>query len=240
MKFLLTLLTMIISSTALSAATETKTFDINNLKELEISAEVSKVSVATTKADKATVIFTKNKVDKNCKISAEKVENELRIKTEQTSKLFKNACDVDITVQVPKDLNVEIKVGMGKIGIVGTQGEVDFQIGKGEVNVDGIISEVEGKTGQGNVVIKGLVGDAEIRTGNGDVNLTYSTVPTKGEAKIKTGKGNTVVTVPKNSKVTTALKAGHGSSKNEVGETPKAGFKISMDVGMGDLLVKAL
>ncbi len=219
---------------------ETKDIAANGLKSVLVENNVGKVVVNATDSEKATVVTTKNKFSDNCKITIDRAGTQLVIKVKNTGGLFStDKCDIDLQVSVPKDVDLDLKVGTGNITVNGTQGEFAFKVGSGSIVADGSFKKIDGATGSGKIAVKGLVGGGKLKSGSGEIDLTYIEKSLTGELDLKVGSGNVSILFPKGAKVKTSFKAGLGELTNELGDNANAAFKVSMEAGSGNLKIKS-
>ncbi len=221
-----------------SFAAETTEFDSKDINDVEIEITSGNVTLTAVEGAKATVVATKNKFNEKCRMKIEKQGDTLVIDVERVNTLSLDDCDVNFDVKVPKVVDVEVTIGTGFLSITGIKGDLDYTIGRGNVLADGTFEKIEGKTGSGDVAIKGLTGGGDVKMGSGKVDLTFATADLKGNIDLKTGAGDATLLFPKGTKVKTDFRAGTGDLTNELGDNPKADFRVSMKSGTGDLNVK--
>ncbi|GHO48234.1 DUF4097 family beta strand repeat-containing protein [Ktedonospora formicarum] len=115
--------------------------------------------------------------------------------------------ELDITV--PKDCDIQMKTGMGRVEASGFKGDmrlrtgsggmelsdlegrVDARTGSGTVNANQIKGAFFLKTGSGRIIAQELNGSAELNTGSGSVSISQSNLT--GKATIKTGSGSITI-----------------------------------------------
>lgn len=222
------------------AFAETREFDVKNLKKLAVENTSGKIVVSATDDAKATVDYSKKQFSDSCKMSLDMQGDTLVAIVARSGGIqVKEDCVVDFKIRVPKKTNVDLKVGSGSIALIGTEGELDCRIGSGTLKADGAFTTVKCDAGSGGLEINGIKGSAQLAAGSGPVRARFTEVPNKGELEVRTGSGNATVVVPKGAKVKTALFAGSGSVHDDVGNDPKAGYRVSMRAGSGDLSLKA-
>jgi DUF4097 and DUF4098 domain-containing protein YvlB len=238
MKFKVLALGALISVNAY-ANTEIKEINASNLSRMELSIQSSQVTIKGIESSIAKVTTTKHKFSDKCELKIEKVGRKLIVAVNKTGIFALNDCKVDFLVEVPKAIDLELKVGSGQVKIEGIDGELDYLLGSGDLIAEGKFSEIEGKSGSGSVTVKGLTGGGDIKIGSGRLNLTFATTLLKGELDVKTGSGDAELVFPKGSKVRTSFRAGRGELLNELGDVADAPFRVSMKSGSGDLNIKS-
>ena len=238
MKFALVLISMI--SGAAFAAQESKEFESNGINTVLVENTSGNVSISATDANKAAVVATKNRFSDQCKMTVDRSGHKLVIKVEKVSRFFNTEeCNVDFQVKVPQSTNLDLTIGSGDLLIKGVQGTLNFKMGSGNISADGNFQKAEGKSGSGKIVLKGLSGGGNIMSGSGDIDLMYASGALKGELDLKTGSGDAIVLFPKGTQVKTSFTAGVGELSNELGDNPRAKFKVSMKAGSGNLKIKS-
>jgi len=78
---------------------------------------------------------------------------------------------VALDVWVPRNANVNVKSGDGRLRLNGIEGEIDLQTGDGSVDVTGSKGRLRVETGDGRVLVSGFDGDATVQTGDGRISL---------------------------------------------------------------------
>lgn len=180
------------------------------------------------------ITATKRRGGEDCRVRTEKVA-ELEINVRVESELKSN-CDIDIAVSIPQGLNMDLRSGSGDVTLVGVKGALKFELGSASLRGRGEFSAVDGRSGSGHVDLDGLAGGGEIRSGSGSVNVRFLNDDVRGNLKIMTGSGDTVVSVPKNTKVITNLLSGSGSVVNPLsGSTLGAQLEIMARSGSGNV-----
>lgn len=236
MKTLIALSTLV--SLSAFAAPEITEFDSAQIKEIEIQNSSGLIKVQGGTAGKTTVAFDKIKTEGTCITEAKLKGDKLKVVAKAKGFLKTGNCEINITVNGPAAVELDLSSGSGAIEVAGVKGEVEYKAGSGNVNISGEIEKIDGKAGSGSATIKGLKGSAELKSGSGAIDITYTSVPDKGELDIKTGSGRTQVALPAGAKFKSDIKTGSGKATNELGESREAQFKVSFRAGSGDLLIK--
>ena len=175
---------------------------VEGLDEIKVQADIT---AGNKKGDSL-----KEFIEENVELSLEKHGNRAvlisRIESSPFSFFFwENGNNrIDLTVEVPREMNLEIKDGSGDIELKNIKGEVDIDDGSGSMAIADIkgeleihdgsgsieINNVDGKTeihdGSGNLSIKNINGDMDIRDGSGSIDITEVT----GNTIIFDGSGN--------------------------------------------------
>ncbi len=78
---------------------------------------------------------------------------------------------VALDVWVPRNANVRVKSGDGRLRLSGVEGEIDLHTGDGAVDVTESKGQLRVQTGDGRVRVAGFDGDATVQTGDGRISL---------------------------------------------------------------------
>ena len=218
---------------------EQKNFPLSAVEVLEIRNTAGDVLVERASGTSATVIVTKKDFSKHCKIDISVKKSLLKIVVSKTTGRFFDSCNAEISVTVGENTALDLRTGAGDISAKELKGGITFRTGSGDVELKGAFPKIEGKTGSGDIVAYNLAAeDVDMATGSGDIKVTFDKVPSLGRVELKTGSGDTIVWVPKGSKVKSSLLNGMGDVVNEIGDSPGAKFDISVRSGSGDLKLK--
>jgi hypothetical protein len=217
---------------------ETREFEASGLTEVKIENTSGRVSLTSSEDQKVSVSATKNKFSDKCKMTIDKVGQEIHVKVESKGFLSTDECDVDFDIKAPKGLDLDVTNGSGDVSVFGSVGDFEFEMGSGRVTAEGNIKSIDGDSGSGPVNIKGLTGGGEIKTGSGSIDLTFAKSPLAGNLDLDSGSSDATLLFPKDSLVKTKFKSGSGELTNEIGDSPNASFEISMKSGSGSLKVK--
>jgi DUF4097 and DUF4098 domain-containing protein YvlB len=78
---------------------------------------------------------------------------------------------VALDVWVPRNANVQVKSGDGRLRLSGIEGEIELHTGDGSVDVTASKGRLRVETGDGRVRVAGFDGDATVQTGDGRIAL---------------------------------------------------------------------
>lgn len=220
------------------AETVSKDFDAAMVKNVEIKNGAGDIKITASTAKITNVSAEKIEWSDACTLTIEQRQNTIYVETKKTRMFGGGSCQTKITMSVPKTVSVDVDNGSGDVQVTGTQGPIAFDLGSGSLVATGEISTLSGSAGSGDIKAKGLSGTAEVKTGSGDINLQYVKLPAMGEINLKTGSGDSEITLPKNARILTDYMSGSGKMYNELGDTRNAPFKIYAKSGSGDLSIK--
>jgi DUF4097 and DUF4098 domain-containing protein YvlB len=217
-------------------APEFREYQALGVEKILIENTSGTVTVTPMTVDKIEISVTKRKFPEKCTYLTEKTEYaEVSVRVE---KAIGEECEVDIDMKVPKDVDLNIWSGSGKVDIKGIEGNLTFNVGSGSITADGKFKKVVGKAGSGRVDLSGLTSGGNISVGSGPVFLRFLEYP-MGRMDVKTGTGDAHISFPEGSKINAQLDTGAGSVSNELGNSESAEFGITVKIGSGDLNVKA-
>jgi hypothetical protein len=202
------------------------------------------VDITVAPGKSATVSFAyKRYDDRACETHTSLEGGVLRVAVQQRSGGFDAACETAISLALPKALHdVSVVLGAGDMRLEGVNADVRFKLGAGDVVLrDVAAGSVAGRSGQGDVRFVGTLTEADVKIGAGDAHFLLTRTPPKGHLNLRLGNGNSVVELPRETRLKTTFKSGAGSLTNEFAEASSpANFVLSAAAGAGDLLVKRL
>lgn len=218
-----------------TAESETKTFESEGLKSVNVANGSGSISVVPSEDGKSYVVTTKRNFEKPCELVLEKKGSELVVKVNQPKR---SKCEIDMEVKVPKTFEFEIKAGSGSVKVEGMTAKGEVKVGSGSASLVGEFPSLEAKSGSGEISVKGLMGEAELTVGSGKVMAEYIKAPTQGKLEVRSGSGDVTLLFPADSKFSTAFKSGSGKLTNDFTSTAGAPFRVDVKVGSGNLQIK--
>jgi hypothetical protein len=104
---------------------------------------------------------------------------------------------VEILIQMPREGNVNLHTGDGKIDIAGLKGEMELKSGDGSENIDGVEGRLHASTGDGSIQANGRFDALELKTGDGRVNVRAGAGSSLNTGwRLETGDGSVSLEVP--------------------------------------------
>jgi hypothetical protein len=104
---------------------------------------------------------------------------------------------VDIIIQMPREGNVNLRTGDGKIELSGLKGSMDLHSGDGSENLDGVDGRLHATTGDGHIQADGRFDDLELKTGDGHLDVRAREGSSLSAAwRLETGDGSVSLEVP--------------------------------------------
>ena len=101
------------------------------------------------------------------------------------STTLKNA-EINLTVRVPKNVNLEIDDGSGYITITGLKSDIILDDGSGDIELTNIEGDLEIDDGSGELIIEDITGNVKIDDGSGDISVKN----VFGDVEIDDGSGD--------------------------------------------------
>lgn len=150
---------------------------------------------------------------------------------------------VDLELQVPQGTRLELRQGVGDIGVAGVDADLNLSLNyghmraadgqgtlvamtrAGNIEVRSQRGQLDARSGSGDVDIENVLGTTRARTGSGDVSLRG----VDGEMQVETGSGDVAL-----ADVTGSLRARTGSGDVEI-RGLGAGPKLDIATGSGDV-----
>lgn len=157
---------------------------VDGLKEIKVQADI----IAGNKKGEKLKEFMDENVELELKRHSDKAVLISRMEPSRFSFFFMKNKDnrIDLTVEVPKEINIEIKDGSGEIELENIKGEVDIDDGSGSMYVSDVNGELQIHDGSGSIGINNVDGKIEIHDGSGELDIKNI----KGKTDIIDGSGS--------------------------------------------------
>ncbi len=202
-----------------------------------------------------TVTPTQREWSEQCVLTMTETSGEARIRVTVSDdgrrKKRSDGCVLDLDVQIPPEVPVELDVGIGNITLRGLSGAVELDLGVGDLTTEttgmleadigagcirGSASLLDADIGAGSVEVTGLSGDARLSVSAGDVGLTWLTLP--DDIDISVGAGSVLVALPDGSLFEADLETGVGGVSSLLEPTDGAESQVEIDVGVGSIIIR--
>ena len=206
---------------------ETREFDANTIKKLEISNPKGEISViSSSSAKKIIVTLEKIKFDKKCQFNLSSSTEMISAKIELENALFqKSNCITKLKIEIPKKkiVDVDVSSGSANIKLIDIDGNIDFSTATGSVQISGdILKNIEGKTATSNM------------------NISNHKCPSRADINLVSATGDTVIVLPANCRIKVTHKSATGELFNELGESEDYQVHISAKSAAGNLKIKKI
>jgi len=161
---------------------------VEGLDEIKVKADITAGNKKGEKLNK----FIEEEVELSLEKHGGRAVLVSRIKPPGFSIFFKKHRNIriDLTVEVPKEMNIELKDGSGDIELKNINGEIDIDDGSGSIEVADVTGELDIDDGSGDLKINSIEGKTEIHDGSGELDIQNVI----GEMEISDGSGNLEVT----------------------------------------------
>ncbi len=147
-------------------------------------------------------------------------------------------CSIDVTVEVPRGLDVEVRTDNGTVSAEDLDGSLQFESSNGDLRLANLAGVVTAETDNGSVVGRGLDADTVVATSdNGDLDLEL-TRPPRG-AVATSSNGDVDVRLPRD-ETAYALDAtsDNGSLDTQIRTDPGSDRSIRLHSDNGDVSIR--
>ena len=158
---------------------DSKSFNVSGTPRVNINTFDGSINIQPS--NEATVRFSAVKrardeqAMRGIRLRAEQSGNTINIIAEfdqaQRREEYGTGAIVALDVWVPRNANVNVKSGDGRLRLSGIEGEIDLHTGDGSVDVLESKGRLRVETGDGRVRVAGFDGDATVQTGDGRISL---------------------------------------------------------------------
>ena len=106
---------------------------------------------------------------------------------------------VDIVIQMPREGNINLQTGDGRIEVAGLKGAMELHTGDGSESLDNVDGKLHAVTGDGHIEANGRFDELTLKTGDGHVDVRAGNGSSMaGEWRLETGDGSVSLEVPGN------------------------------------------
>lgn len=211
------------------------------LQSLEISTTKGTLTISQGDKDKAVVEVKKVKWAKSCEESVVQFGPSLTVKIKSSTLFNKDECQVDLTIKIPKSVDMDIANGSMLTIISGIEGNLNYRSANGDLKAQGLFPKVDIKVASSDVMIDGLSGEGVISGASTDMKLIYSRCPLKpARLSLNRASGDVEIFIPKFCKLKTQNKTASGDSFNEFGDSVDYNLEIASVSASGDFTIKKL
>ena len=157
---------------------------VEGLDEIKVKADI----IAGNKKGKSLAEFIEEYIDLSLERHGDRAVLISRIKPSHFSFSFwgDGNSRIDLTVEVPDKMNIEIKDGSGDTELKNINGAVDLDDGSGSVDIADVKGDLDINDGSGDLTITNIDGKTNIHDGSGELNIHS----VKGRMDIRDGSGS--------------------------------------------------
>jgi hypothetical protein len=180
-----------------------KTYNLTGKPDLRI--ETSDANIRVTTGDQQTiaakVITARYKIGEGgIRVDERQTGNSVEIEVHYPHHAFNiewGQHRVDIIIQMPREGNIDLRTGDGKIEVAGLKGAMDLHTGDGSENLDSVEGKLHATTGDGHIQANGRFDELELKTGDGHVDVSARRGSTLGAPwRLETGDGSVSLELP--------------------------------------------
>lgn len=182
-----------------------KTYPLTGKPDLQIETSDANIRVTTWEQNtiEAKVVTTRYKIGEGgIRVEEHQAGNSVQIDVRYPHHDFNmgwSSHRVDIIIQMPREGNVNLRTGDGKIDIAGLKGAMDLHTGDGTENLDNVDGKLRASTGDGHIKASGRFDELELKTGDGSVEVRAVAGSSLNAGwRLETGDGSVSLEVPGN------------------------------------------
>ena len=180
-----------------------KTYQLTGQPDLRIETSDANIRVTTWEQNtiEAKVVTTRYKIGEDgIRVEEHQTGNSVQIEVHYPHHGFNfsfGSNRVDVIIQMPREGNVNLRTGDGKIDIEGLKGGMDLHTGDGSENLDRVEGKLHATTGDGHIRANGRFDELELKTGDGSVEVRAGAGSSLNAGwRLETGDGSVSLEVP--------------------------------------------
>jgi hypothetical protein len=180
-----------------------KTYQLTGKPDLQIETSDANIRVTTWEQNtiEAKVVTTRYKIGEDgIRVEEHQAGNSVQIDVHYPHHGFNinfGSSRVDIIIQMPREGNVNLRTGDGKIEIANLKGAMDLHTGDGSENLDNVDGKLRASTGDGHIKASGRFDELELKTGDGSVEVRAGAGSSLNAGwRLETGDGSVSLEVP--------------------------------------------
>lgn len=130
---------------------------------IEVRAEIVRKGKSDKDADEY--------IQKNVILKLEREGSKAVLVSKFKNKLFSGNRVINLTVNVPKNISIDVKDGSGEITVQDITGDVSIDDGSGTITIDDIQGHVKIDDGSGTLSVRKVEGNVSIDDGSGTIDV---------------------------------------------------------------------
>ena len=169
---------------------------VEGLNQIEVKATLEVKGIDEDELEE----FKKEFVDLSLEKSGSKAVLTSEVKDNfSISSIFKNkSAHINLDVQIPKNLALDVKDGSGSVEIFDMNSDVELEDGSGSITIENINGKLEIEDGSGSIGLNNIGGNVKINDGSGSIDIKdvggdLNVDDDSGSIDIKDIKGSVVV-----------------------------------------------
>ena len=207
--------------------------EYTDLFKLRIQATQGEViATSTSSGNKVTIKVDRTKINSSCKYEVSQASKELVINAVQTVEGLN--CPFQFNVTLPAAVHFDAILTNGNISLNGDFSDSIFDVGTGSIQLNGKGGTVQFKGKKTSVDFKGTADVLEADIDEGPVSIGYSSLPSRGEMRVDSKKGDVVIGIPRGIEISGV----YSLEKSQAVYKTRSGFSLLNRVGDGNLTIK--
>jgi hypothetical protein len=204
MKYVLWILGSFVLSLPASADDWSKTYTLTGKPDLQVETSDANIHVSTWDQStmEARVTTTRYKIGEHgIRIEEHQTGNSVQLYVRYPHEVcivcVHRGGRVDIKIHMPREGNVNLHTGDGKIDVSGLKGEMELHSGDGSENLDGVEGKLRASAGDGHITANGRFDELNLKSGDG--HITVHAAPGSALAagwNVQTGDGKVSMEIP--------------------------------------------
>lgn len=142
---------------------------------LRIEIEAGDISIEASPTSSTTVTLEPGRGEAAQELVAhttvEQRGNEILVLAPRRSTFFRRTPSMDVTVRVPTESSIDVRVNSGDVQTQGLLSAVRIKSGSGDVELDVVADRLDVSSGSGDIALQEGLGAAKVSTGSGDVDI---------------------------------------------------------------------
>lgn len=186
-----------------SAEEWSKTYNVSGKPDLRIETSDANIRVTTWDQNtiEAKVITSRYKIGEGgIHVEEHQTGNSVEIEVRYPHHNFNfewGQHRVDVVIQMPREGNVNLRTGDGKIELANLKGAMDLHTGDGSEELDAVDGKLHATTGDGHIRATGRFDELELKTGDGHVDVSARKGSTlAANWRLETGDGSVSLELP--------------------------------------------
>lgn len=250
MRRVLLVLIFALGVTSLLSADEwSKTYSVNGKPDLRVATSDASIRVST---------WDRNTIEARVTTEGYKIgEDGLRIIEQQTGNTVNievkfphetffsfgyHHRKVEITVQMPREGNTNVRTSDGSISLTGLKGEMDLNTSDGSLQIEGVDGSLRAHTSDGRISAAGRFDRLDLSTSDGRIDATAQAGSRlNGEWNLHTSDGSVTLRVPPTLSANVELRTGDGHIDFDVPVTTQGAIgrnKVNGTLNGGGSLIR--
>jgi carbon monoxide dehydrogenase subunit G len=179
------------------AADYEKQFDVSAGGTLDLRTDVGSIKILTHNQSTAKVeVEIEGRDAEDFSVEASTSGNQLNVVGEMEGKKWSRRLNVEFTITLPENFNVEIDTSGGSISIADLTGNVDAQTSGGSIRVGSITGDVELDTSGGSIHTEDIYGALNAHTSGGSIKVRFAQQLTQDAVLNTSGGSITAYLIP--------------------------------------------